>query len=118
MEKIKNRETLMAFIREAEQIAMEKDWMNRKTYPYPSTPMTVKQLLSECRDYDRCTSGSKAYLICLAEGYRQIFERWIYYDALPKVKVRRKDNGKVMVVSIELAKELTEEMSELLEIID
>ena len=116
MEKIKNRETLMAFIREVEQIAVEQGWMNRKAYPYPSTPMTVKQLLSECRDYDRCTSGSKAYLICLAEGYRQIFETWMHVDA--KVKVRRKDNGKVMVISIELAKKLTEEMPELLEIID
>jgi len=91
----------MKFVVQAEHIMQKYGWENRVSHPYPLCPMTFQDILSNCRDYDRCTNGSKEYLIMLAEGFRKILESWVSLEESPKVMVRNKINGKVTLMPVD-----------------
>lgn len=98
MNKITNRAGLMEFIDAATKMVNKYGWEGKITHPYPNVPMKVSEILNQCSDYDSCTSGSKAYLICLADGLRKRMEAWERYELAPKIKVRSKKTGKIALI--------------------
>ena len=95
---ITNRRELMEFLTHAEKVIKEHGWEGRVTYPYPGCPMTAQKIITDCRDYDLCTEGTKDYLIDLAEGFRKLLEAWEEYDRKPRMQVRIKATGKVVTI--------------------
>ena len=95
MKKVTDRTTLMEFAMEAEEIINRYGWHGRWTHPYPNCPVMASKIIDDCKDYDRCTEGSKEYLILLAEGFRKILEAWVEYEKAPKVTVRIIKSGKL-----------------------
>ena len=98
MTKIKNRADLVHFIKRADRMVKVYDWEDKITHPYPNVPMRVSQILDECRDFDNCTDGTQEYLICLADGLRERMEAWERYELAPKITVRVKKSGKLLVI--------------------
>lgn len=89
-------EEMANFVREAEEMVEKYGWQDRATYPYPNCPVKVTKIIEDCRDYSRCTSGTKEYLISLVNGLVPILNSWEEYELAPKVSVRIKGTGKVV----------------------
>lgn len=97
-----------AFIKEASGMVEKYGWQDRTVMPY-SYPEKVTKIINELRDYDRCTHGSKLYLIALANGLAEIMEAWERHELEPKMTVRSKKTGKIVEISLEVARELIED---------
>lgn len=95
MKKVTDRESLKQFTLKAENIIHKYHWENKIVYPYANCPVSAMKIINECKDYDRCTTGSKEYLILLAEGFRKRLEAWIKYEEAPKVTVKIIASGKI-----------------------
>ena len=100
LNKIKNRynarEEMQKLVAEATEMVERYGWQDKVTWPYPSCPTKVTKILADCRDYDRCTKGSKEYLVQLINGLVPILNSWEEYELAPKVSVRIKGTGKVV----------------------
>ena len=92
---IKNRTQLMAFVDRAESLVAKYGWQDRLVHPY-SYGVKVSKVLSDLGDYDRCTPGSKSYLISLARGFSDVIDAWEENEKKPHVSVRIIKSGKVM----------------------
>lgn len=64
-----------AFVAEAERMIEQYGWQERTVHPY-SFPMKITKIIADLKDYDNCTSGSKDYLIALANGLAEIMNKW------------------------------------------
>lgn len=96
---MKTRQEFMEWLEEAEKNIVKYGWQNKKIYPY-SYPIPVYKLINDCKDYDNCTSGSKEYLMALANGFKEILEAWIENESKPKVTVRVIKTGKIMRINV------------------
>ena len=96
------------FIDEANALIEKYGWQDRTVMPY-SYPEKVTKIVNELRDYSRCTTGSKHYLIALANGLADILEAWERHELEPKLTIRSKKTGKIVEVSFEIAQELIED---------
>ncbi len=119
IEKIKSRynrsEDMKRFIREAEQMICKYGWEGRETFPY-NFPVTVEKIISELKDYDICTSGSKSYLVALANGFADRLNAWESHELEPKTMVRILKTGEIKAFRNELAEMFIEEgLAEILE---
>ena len=89
----------------AESITAEHNWYERKVHPY-SYPVAIREILTECKNYDNCTSGSKVYLYQLIKGLVEILDEWDrHYKSRKMVRV----NGKVKNLSPEYIEMLIED---------
>ena len=111
--KFKNGVELAAWVKTAEEKIKRYGFEDKVTYPYPNCPVTASKIIADCKDYDRCTEGSREYLLMLANGFADILDAWCEYADAPKIKVRVLSSGKV----IEIAKEDLEMFSGLVEAI-
>lgn len=98
-----------AFIKEAEDMIGKYHWEERIVHPYPNCPLKVTKIISDLKDYDNCTSGSKDYLVLLANGLADIMNKWEEHELAPKIKVRSLKSGKIHEVEEWMAKLLIEE---------
>ena len=87
-----------AFLDEADRMVREYGWQDRTVMPY-IYPVKVTKILDDFRDFDRCTSGSKCYLIALVNGLVDILNAWERQEMTPKVKMLV--NGKVKEIPID-----------------
>lgn len=97
-----------AFIAEAERMIEDYGWEDREVFPY-NFPIKVTKILGDFKDFDRCTSGSKEYLIHMVNGLAEIMNAWEDYEMLPKVKILVLESEKVVEVSEDMAKMLVKE---------
>ena len=100
-----------SFVKEAEGMIRKYNWEERIVHPYPNCPLKVTKIISDLKDYDRCTSGSKDYLILLANGLADIMNAWEEHELAPKIKVRSLKSGKIHEVEEWMAKMLIEDGS-------
>ena len=56
--------------------------------------MKVTRVVDELRCFDECTSGSKEYLVALANGLADIMNAWEERELAPKVRVRMVETGR------------------------
>ena len=82
------------FVRNAENMIVKYGWQERTVMPY-SSPIKVTKIIADLKDFDRCTSGSKEYLIALANGLAPIINAWEEYEQAEKITVRIKKSGKI-----------------------
>ena len=112
--KMETRDELMAWVSEAEKLVEKYGWQDKEVRPYPRCPIKVTKILRDCKDYDRCTRGTKDYLLSLATGLKGILEAWERNELAPKVTVKVKSTGKVIQILEEdfvLFKDLVEVVS-------
>ena len=62
-------------------------FMKNMIMPY-SFKMTVEELTRNWKDYDLCTSSSKAIMRDELKGFLPILEHWVKLENEPKVKTR------------------------------
>lgn len=98
---------IAAFVVEAEEMVEKYGWQDRTVTPY-SWPEKVTKLISDIKDYDLCTNGSRDYLKLLANGLVDRLNAWERYENLPKVRVRSLLTGNEAELVEELAKEMIE----------
>jgi hypothetical protein len=103
LKKIMNRYTvhadLAAYIAEAEHMVSAYGWEDAVTYPYPNCPTKVTKIITDLKDYDRCTPGSQDYLIALANGLADILNAWEKHALEPKVMVQVIKTGKIVKIA-------------------
>lgn len=87
------------FVREAEKMVERYGWADRVVHPYPNCPVKVTKIIEDCKDYSRCTSGSKEYLITLVNGLVPILNSWEEQENEPKVSVRIRKTGEVVRIA-------------------
>ena len=108
MEKIKGvygvADKIYALADEMEVKVHQYGWEDRTVMPWAGCSLKVTDIIRDMRDYWRCTSGSKAYLVSLANGLVDILNAWEAHELEPKVTVRTK-GGKVRRISAEMAQE-------------
>ena len=97
-----------SFVKEAERMVQEYGWQERTVHPY-SFPMKVTKIVDDLKDYERCTSGSKLYLIGLANGLAEIMNAWEEQEKAPKIRVMVLDSGKVIEIEEDFARQLINE---------
>lgn len=85
---------VQAFKEELERMITEYGWQDKAVHPY-SYPMPLTTILGYLKDYDRCTSGSRDYIISLANGLAGILNAWEEYEKAPKIAVRMIKTGKI-----------------------
>ena len=73
--------------------------------PY-SFPVKVTKIVNDFREFDRCTSGSKCYLIELVNGLADILNAWERTELAPKVRMLIR--GKVKDVPLDWAEDYLE----------
>ena len=95
---MKTRQEFMEWLEEAEKTIIQNSWQDRKVHPY-GFAMPVSKIISDCKDFDRCTDGSKEYLMSLANGFKEILDAWVEHDLLPKIKVRIIKSGKIVEIA-------------------
>ena len=112
LKQIKNESTkrsdLIAFVKEAERMIAVYGWEDLNVYPY-SYPVKLTKVIADLKDYDRCTSGSKAYLILLANVLAPILNAWEEHANDPKVSIKILSSGKIAVVDEDIGMELVKE---------
>ena len=112
LQKITGRYGLQAqvesFIKEAERMVQEYGWQEWTVHPY-SFPMKITKIVDDLKDYDRCTKGSKEYLIQLANGLAEIMNAWEEREKAPKIRVMVLDSGKVIEIEEDFARQLISE---------
>ena len=101
-------EQVEEFVKEAERMIELYGWQDMITHPYPNCPVKVTKIIADLKDYDRCTRGSKEYLVMLANGLGKIMNKWEEYEQQPKIMVRILKTG----IEKELRKELAKDMIE------
>jgi len=62
-------------------------FMTNVIMPY-GFKMTVEELIKNWKDYDKCTSSSKAIMKDELKGFLPILEHWVKLENEPKVKIR------------------------------
>ena len=100
------REQVFAYIAEMERMVNKYGWHDMIVHPYPNCPLKVTKILSDLRDYDNCTKGSKEYLVTLANGLADILNKWEEYENQPLVSVRVLKTGVVKMLREELANDM------------
>lgn len=85
-----------AFLEEADRMVREYGWQDKTVMPY-SYPVKVTKILDDFREFDKCTSGSKCYLIELVNGLVEILNAWEQHEL--RRKVRFLFNGKELVMT-------------------
>lgn len=68
-------DSVKEFVKEAERMVREYGWEDRNVHPY-GFPMKVTKIISDLKDYDKCTRGSKEYLVDMANGLADIINKW------------------------------------------
>jgi len=86
------------FLKTAMEMVKKYGWENEEVYPY-SFPLKITKILDDFADFDRCTEGSKEYLIQLVNGLADILNKWEEKELEEKVEVRIKQTGKVIKIS-------------------
>lgn len=116
MKKLRNGHYIMATAQEVNALADEMEgkvkqygWEARTVMPYSGCPMEVTQIIREMREYAVCTTGSKYYLIALANGLVDIMNAWERQELEPKIEIRLHNSGKVVKVGAEMVQELISE---------
>lgn len=74
------------------------DFWDRHVYPY-GFKLTVRDLVKNWEDYDKCTEDSKAIIRDELSGFLPILKSWAEYEAEPRIKVRFTqgvNEGKIM----------------------
>ena len=94
--KFKNGAELAAWVKEAEAAISKYGFEDKVVYPYPNCPVKASKVITDCKDYSRCTKGSQEYLLMLADGFSDILKVWIEYAEAPKIKVRVISSGRVI----------------------
>lgn len=89
------------------------NWWNEVEIVWTSTRFTYSEIIRMLKDYDKCTEGSKGYLISWLNFFEPIvLKRAQHREELerePKMKVIRIATGKVMERAESVAKMLVEE---------
>lgn len=85
-----------AFLAEAVRMVEAYGWQERTVMPY-SYPVRVTKILNDFAEFDRCTSGSKCYLIALVNGLVDILNAWEQQEQKPKARFLV--NGKEVVMT-------------------
>jgi deoxycytidine triphosphate deaminase len=96
-----------AFLAEADRMIKEYGWENMEVHPY-GYPVKITKILNDFRDYDRCTTGSKEYIVHMVNNLAEIMNAWEDYEMLPKVKILLLESEKVFEVNEDMAKMLIE----------
>lgn len=113
MEKLTSRYTtaqaVLTLADEMDSMVKKYGWQDRTVCPWPGVKMTVADITRNMRGYSQCTTGSKLYLIDLANGLVDIMNAWEAYEMEPKLTIRSKKNGKVRTINAEIARELINE---------
>lgn len=91
------------FLKEADRMVEEYGWQNMEVHPY-GYPVKVTKILNDFRDYDRCTTGSKGYIVLMVNGLAEIMNAWEDYEMAPKVKIEVIENGKVVETDEKMAR--------------
>lgn len=112
LNKIERRADVDEFIKIAENMITKYGWQEKTVHPY-SFSMKVTKIIDDLKDYDRCTKGSKEYLISLANGLAPILNSWEEYENAEKITVRVKKSGKIAQI---LAEDL-DAFSDLVEVV-
>ena len=97
LKEIKRSSDVAEFIATAENMITQYGWQNKTVHPY-SFPMKVTKIIEDLKDSDRCTEGSKDYLIALANGLAPIMNSWEEYEHAEKITVRIKKSGKIIKI--------------------
>ena len=97
-----------AFVEEAESLIEKYGWHDMAVHPY-SYPMKVTRIIEMLKDYQLCTTGSKVYLISLANGLVDILNAWEAHELEDKVEIRIKDSGKTAKVGVSMAQAFIDE---------
>lgn len=98
LNKIEKRADVAEFIKTAESMIVKYGWQDKTVHPY-SYPMKVTKIIEDLKDYDKCTEGSKDYLIALANGLVPIMNSWEEYEHAEKITVRIKKSGKITKIT-------------------
>ena len=99
---------MFELIDEAERMIAKYGWEERTVYPY-SFPMKVTKIIAECKDFDICTSGTREYLVQLANGLVPILNAWEDHENRPKIDVRILATGKIVSVEKDIGMVFIEE---------
>lgn len=75
MNKYTTAPEVAAFAKAARTICEENGWMGRNTYPY-SYPVRASEIIEQLESFEECTSGTKLYLMQLANGFMDVLEMW------------------------------------------
>ena len=114
MEKLRNgnfvhqiatADEVKAFVDEAERMIEKYGWQDRTMMPF-SWADNVMKLIGYVKDYERCSFGSKQYLITLANGMIDVLMAWEKQELAPKIAVRIVKTGVIKEMEIDFAKEL------------
>lgn len=92
------REIRNEYIKAAWDMVNKYGWQDRMVYPY-SFGMKVTKILEDMNDFDRCTSGSKEYLVSLFNGLVDILNAWERDELEEKIEVRIITSGKVIKIN-------------------
>lgn len=79
------RSEFLQMMARAEELTVKYNWYEKKVRPY-SYPITIREILNDCDDYDNCTAGSRMQLFSLLKGTLEILESWEKFE-LTKVAV-------------------------------
>ena len=79
-------------------------FMENTIMPY-SFKMTVRELVKNWKDYDRCTRSSQQIMVDELKGFLPILQHWVKLADEPKVKVKM-PNGKIKEVPKSVADDL------------
>ena len=102
-------EKLLEQVEIAQEMVEKYGWQDKITHPYENCPTKVTKILADCKDYYRCTKGTREYLIMLFNGLVPILNSWEEYEKKPKITVHIVETGKTI--------ELLEEDKDLLNIL-
>lgn len=80
---------------------------DREIHPY-SFAIKVEDFLKGCKDYHRCTAGSRHQMLAEINGFIPILNHWIEQEEEPKVKIRLLHGNKAGTIK-EVGKSLAED---------
>ena len=79
LEKLKGkyvpRAAVRGWVREADRMIREYGWEDWDVHPH-GYPVKVTEIVNDLRGYEKCTQGSKDYLVALANGLTGIMNAW------------------------------------------
>lgn len=76
-----------SFVEEADRMIETYGWQDRTVAPYMHAEPLMKYI-GWLKDYDKCTSGSKAHLVILANGLADVLNAWEDHEKAATVKCR------------------------------
>jgi hypothetical protein len=94
------REDVLTFAREAEEMVERYGWQERETHPY-GFPVKVAKIINNLKDYDLYERGSQEHLAMYVNPLGEILEAWERHELAPKIKVRSLKTGKVAEIRAE-----------------